>query len=152
MRNIFTFFAKVDNRVISDIKRLQISQAIEKFNDCWVEITVKKHLGKVRDRQRGYWFGVIVTAIIDYSGYDGAHAKENCHDDLLFHLMPELRHERVNFLTGEVREKRVSWTELDTNETTILIERAWQFAASECGLIIQSPKEFLETNNRKKRL
>ncbi len=137
-----TYYTKVENGVIPAAIRLKIAAAIEKLDGQWIEIKINKWLGKASDSQRAYWFGVIVKSMVEHCGYDGTDAIDRCHDDLMYLLMPEKRRKRKR-ITGEIIEARVSWTELTKEETTVLIERAFQYAATEWGLVIQSPKEYL---------
>lgn len=137
------WYCKVENEKIQDAKRLAISEFIKTLDGGWAEVSIKKYLGKASDRQRRYWFGVVIPCVIDHCGYDGISAKDDCHDDLMYKLMPELRKKRKTLAGGEI-DARVSWTELDREQTTLLIERAFHFAATELGLVIPSPAEYLQ--------
>lgn len=138
-----TFICRVDDQKISDHRRAQIAAAIAKLDGNLAQISVDKWHESASDRQRGYWFGVIVPAFIEHCGYEGPDSKEACHHDLLFHLMPDLRQYRKNPFTGEQEQRRVSWKELDKNQATKLIDRAFHFAAVDHGLYIQSPSEYM---------
>lgn len=137
-----TFIGKVSNKRIPDAVRLQIGNALAKLEGHDAIITIERFHGKHSDKQRRYWWAVIVTAFVAHCGYEGPDAKENCHADLMARLWP-LR-ERTNRVTGEVEKVRESLTNLDKAQMGTLIEAAWQFAAVDYGLVIPSPREFLE--------
>ena len=136
------FLATIKNGSLPDIVGAQISTLLGTLEGHTVEIRILKYFGKATDRQRKYWFGVVIPAFIVECGYEEPGAKDRCHNDLVYELMPEFRKTRVSPITGIVEVIRASWRDFDTAQSTILIERAFVFASTQYSIAIPSPGEY----------
>lgn len=139
MRKIF--YTQVRSGKISQATSLQIKSLFESLPDGNLEITIESERHRRSNAQNRYWWGVIVEEVADHCGYE-KHDHEAAHADIVYHLMPEYRTERINRITGEVETVRASTREMPTGVFTELIERAFRWAAVDLGLHIQSPQEY----------
>ena len=143
MKKRFEIVGRITNGRFSDAVRLRIRKAMEQYEDGLYTLTIAPEK-KATDPQRKYWFKVIVRAVQEFSGYEMTEeGKQDCHGDLLKLLAPELTRKRVNRLTGEEEDVRVSWTKLSTEDVSEIIERAFVHCATKFDLVIPSPKEYM---------
>lgn len=136
----YTKVTKVTDGSIPRAVFVQVQSWIaQQKNEQRVVIEVKRWHERHSDRQRGYWFGVIVPAFMDCCGY----SKDSAHDALMWHLWPEGRKDEIR-LDGTMHSVRGSLTDVDGPTMAELIERAFQFAVKEYGLLIPSPGEWTD--------
>ena len=65
--------------------RQGLNMWIESFKTgTQVDIIIKKHVDKNTQKQRGYYFGVVVVILADYFGYE----KEEMHEELKLKFNP----------------------------------------------------------------
>lgn len=112
-----------------------------------VDVTVGPHEVPHTDRQRAYWFAVIVP----YAQHGFADAgtrlsKDDAHDFLCWHLMPD---ERRTIRWGQHEAvMRASFSAASKERVTRLIDEAIQFIAENFFIACPDPSEYQRDTKR----
>ncbi|TGL39666.1 hypothetical protein EHQ53_14180 [Leptospira langatensis] len=97
-------------------------------------ITKIKELGKKHsDRQRGYWFAVIVPMYMDYTGQ----SKDEAHREIMLALRPVEFHGKDD----RIRVEPTSYSGLTTSEAEDLHAEARSWVTEKIGRYVPLPNE-----------
>lgn len=116
-----------------EIDRGPWNDAMRRFPEGPVEITVKVARPSRSSSQNRYWHGVVIPLFAEHCGYEFDEMK----DALALKLLP---HELVDMDTGEVRIVPGHTSQLNVKEFNDLIERAQRLGA-EMEIYIPDPGE-----------
>jgi hypothetical protein len=102
--------------------RTYMAETVRRWPDgCALSVTVARVRARISDLQRGYWFGVVVPLVAEYTGDD----EDAVHDDLMAQYGPRVTKRWRNTKTGRRKQRihRPSLMSLSSREMTELIER-----------------------------
>ena len=109
--------------------RAQFDAYLRRFEGEAVEVEVRKRRSQRSGRQNRYWWGVLVPALADHTGY----SKDEMHEAL-----------KAKFLSTEDLSlgltKIGSTAKLGTQEFADLVDRVVLWAAEALGVIVPPPK------------
>jgi hypothetical protein len=123
----------VDHGKLTVTGRRLFEDAMRRFPDGHVVVSVKVARPQRSSAQNRFWHGVVVPLFAEHCGYEFAEMK----DALALKLLPK---EVADLDTGEVHLVPGHTSDLTTREFNDLIERAQRLGA-EMGIDIPSPGE-----------
>jgi hypothetical protein len=123
----------IDHGTLSITGRRIFDDAMRRFPDGHVVVSVKVARPCRSSAQNRYWHGVVIPLFAEHCGYELDEMK----DALALKLIPK---ELTDMDTGEVRIVPGHTSELNTKEFNDLIERAQRLGA-ETGIYIPDPNE-----------
>lgn len=128
-----TFTATIhDKKVFAFDSPERWKEFIEKLDGEKVFVTVGKWYTKMSDKQRKYYFGVVVLEIVGFTG----HTKEEVHDWL------KAKCNSVKEKIGEITVTRIkSTTELSTVEFEEYAQRCRDWAFNHLNIVVALPNE-----------
>jgi len=119
-----------------------IPPRLQKIVDEYLEMNDKKYLHfylghKKKEKskeQRGYYWGVVIPLISDYTGYE-EHEVHELNKEYFLKVM-------VRFEDGTEKEKVLSTESLDSSETEVFHEKVRRYWLTH-GVVIPKPNEVL---------
>jgi hypothetical protein len=123
----------VTRGVLTLERRDLLLDALTRFPDGDVTVTVEARRQKRTSPQNRFWHGVVIPLFAEHCGYDFDDMK----DELALQLIPR---ELVDMATGEVRIVPGHTSKLNTAQFNELIERAQRLGA-EMGIVIPDPND-----------
>jgi hypothetical protein len=130
---------QIKNRKLTILNKTRLQQELDSFEDCDVQIVIKKR-GKRSSQQNRYYFGVVIDEIRRELLRRGTRATaEEVHEALKLKFNP---HREVNTETGQVLlEIGQTTTDMNKQEFGEFIDRIIQWAAESLEITIPSPGE-----------
>lgn len=123
----------IENGKLTVTGRRLFEDAMRRFPNGHVVVSVKVSRPERSSAQNRYWHGVVVPLFADHCGYEFEEMK----DALALKLLPK---ELTDMDSGEVRLVPGHTSDLNTREFNDLIERAQRLGA-EMGIYIPDPSE-----------
>jgi hypothetical protein len=123
----------VDKGVLTIMRRDLLLDALTRFPDGDVTITIDARRPKRTSPQNRFWHGIVIPLFAEHCGYD----VDDMKDELALQLIPR---ELVDMATGEIRIVPGHTSKLNTAQFADLIERAQRLGA-EMGIVIPDPND-----------
>lgn len=105
-----------DTGRLTDASRQIMANVIATFAGKWIKIRVWEEQESASDKQRKYYFAVIVSKFIQHFAEKNRHfSKDDMHASLMC-TIGGFNKPFVNALTGEEQEDRLSWNDLSKKQ------------------------------------
>jgi hypothetical protein len=99
----------------------------------WI-IQAKQDRAKLSDRQRRYYFGVVIPAIMSYTGYSKDEMHEYCKNRFLLPIEKKILEKHIKYIP--------SITKLNTKEMSEYITKIMKWSSRDLGVYIPEPSDF----------